>query len=72
MMWGYGWGFSSVSWVFMMLLWLLVGVGIFWLVRGMTGPRDERDDSARRMLDQRFAAGEITAEDYESRRRVLR
>ena len=56
----------------MVLLWSVIGAGIVWLVRGISGPRDERHNSVRRILDERFANGEITAEDYESRRRVLR
>ena len=72
MMWGYGWGNSWVDLVFMVVLWSLIGTGIFWLVRGGFATRDERYDSARRILDERFATGEITAEEYESRRRVLR
>jgi uncharacterized membrane protein len=72
MMWGYGWGSSGVDLVFMVLLWSLIGTGIFWLVRGGFATRDERHDSTRRILDERFATGEITAEDYGSCRRVLR
>lgn len=72
MMWGYGWGSSWVNVVFMVLLWSLMGTGIVWLVRSGFATRGERHDSARRLLDERFATGEITAEDYESRRRVLR
>ena len=72
MMWGYGWGSSGVNVIAMVLLWSLIGTGIVWIVRGRFATRDEQHDSARRLLDERFAAGEITAEDYESRRRVLR
>ncbi len=72
MMWGYGWGSSWVNVAFMMLVWAALGTGVVWFVRGGFATRGERRDSARRLLDERFATGEITAEDYESRRRVLR
>lgn len=72
MMWGYGWGFSWVGWIFMLLMWFLIVAGVIWLVRGVFDPRDAGYHCARRILDERFAAGEITAEEYESRRRYLR
>ncbi len=62
----------GVGMVLMVVLWTLIGTGIYWLVRSGFATRDERGQSARRVLDERFANGEITVEDYESRRRVLR
>jgi putative membrane protein len=72
MMWGYSWGFSWMGWALMVSLWLLLGSGFVWLVRARSEPRNESQNNARRVLDERFAAGEITASDYESRRRILR
>lgn len=76
MMWGYGWGMSWFGWTLMILIWLVVVAGVIWLVRALAGPRgsaggDAGGDSARRILDERFAAGEITPEDYEARRAAL-
>ncbi len=70
MMWGYGFG---LGWLLMVAWWALVVVGIVWLVRSLSGRQDEADPrSARRILDERFAAGELSVEEYEERRRVLR
>ena len=66
MMWGYGFG-----WLFMLAWWVLVVLAIVWLVRSVTDHGDNAA-SARRILDERFAAGELSIEEYEQRRRVLR
>jgi uncharacterized membrane protein len=54
---------------------VLVLAGIFLLFgrtgwRGRTSPT--RRESALEVLDRRFAQGELSAEEYQSRRRVLR
>ena len=71
MMWGYGFGWFG--WVFMMAWWVLLVLGVIWLVRAVSD-RSDRDatSSARRILDERFASGELSPEEYEARRRVLR
>lgn len=82
MMWGYG---SSMGW--MMWFWgilLLAGIALLVLVavrlsgtgrtpdgpRGMSGP-DAGRTRAQRILDERFARGELTEEEYSGRLRVL-
>jgi putative membrane protein len=68
---GSGW------WVLMMigmlLFWALVIAGVVWLVRSGAGqaPRDSAK-SANDMLDDRLAAGEISVEEYQQRRQLLR
>jgi putative membrane protein len=70
-----------------MLVWLafviglivLVGLGIRWLLRNtaagrqVTGAegRSPGDDAAMAALRERFARGEIDAQEFEERRRVL-
>ena len=52
----------------------MVVFGIVALFRGSgrPGPRDgHRDGDARRILDERFARGEIDAEEYRSRQSTL-
>ena len=71
MMWGYGFGWFG--WLFMLAWWALMVVGIVWLVRSVSDRGDGASpSSARRILDERFASGELSQEDYEARRRVLR
>lgn len=78
---GYGYGGSGVGMVLiMMLFWLpLIGLGI-WLVARVTrsqpnaaapSAQHHAADSARGILDRRFAKGEISAEQYTEMRRVL-
>ena len=65
------WGMSGMM-VFMVLAWLLLIVavvaGAWWLVRTVT--RHRRDD-ALTILRERYARGEISREEYDSRRRDL-
>lgn len=72
MMSGFGWGMSWGGWFFMIVVLALLVAGVVWLVRAATGPREESRDSARKILDERLASGEISAEEYEARRRALR
>jgi putative membrane protein len=57
-----GWGYG---WFFMLTFWVLFAVGLVWLVTTLTRGSD---GGARRILDERFAAGELTPEEYEHRR----
>ncbi len=66
MMWGNGW----FGWVFMVLMLALVLGGVLWLVRGSVNGGDR--NQARKILDERLAAGEISIQEYEERRRLLR
>lgn len=76
--WGWGsgaWGMGAWGWIAMVLLWVLVILGIVWLVRQLLPSqgrsRDGREDRALEVLRERFARGEISAEEYESRRHTL-
>lgn len=70
MMGGYGW---MMGWAW--LFWLLLVIGLVLLgivaVRAFTGGIGE-DRSARRILDERYARGEITTEEYRERLKTLR
>lgn len=59
--WGWGMGFGMVA------FWVLIGVGIWFLVRSSL----PREDGPSEILAERFARGEISAEEYDERRRVL-
>jgi putative membrane protein len=75
MMYGYGYGFWGMF--AGMLIMLLVLIGLVWLIvwavrrsdsgRGMDG----RPQNAREILDQRYARGEITREQYEQMKQDL-
>ena len=75
MMWGFGWWVGGLLW--MALFWGLIVAGVVWLVRATTdGPgrgetwRGDRD-SARVILDERFASGELSVAEYRERREAV-
>lgn len=72
MMWGSGWWVGGLVW--MVLFWGLLAAGIVWLVRAAMdglGRGDGRGDdrgSARVLLDERLASGELSVAEYRERR----
>jgi putative membrane protein len=74
MMHGYGHHMGVGGWLLLSLLaltfWVvLIGAAVA-VIRSLTG-RQQAGDDARRLLDERFARGEIDAEDYAARRDLL-
>jgi putative membrane protein len=74
--WHGGWG--SGGWVamsvMMLLFWGLIIVGVIAATRSWRpGPHDGHggQSTAMRLLDERFARGEIDEEDYRKRRDLL-
>jgi putative membrane protein len=67
MMW---WG-SGYGWIWMLLSWVVIIGLVVWAVT-VFGGRDARGrhgpPSARHILDERFARGEIDEEEYRRRR----
>jgi putative membrane protein len=66
---GWGYGFMTIS---MVLLWAALIIGVVALVRylGRTGQRDTNAPprpTAEQLLAERFARGEIDAEEYRAR-----
>jgi putative membrane protein len=70
MMWQDGWGAGNwlVMSVIMLLFWVLVIGFVVWLVRGRLDAPQPDVNRARQILDERFARGEIDAEEYRQRR----
>jgi putative membrane protein len=68
---------AFVLWLaFVVLLLLLVILAIRWLIRQLNSPStapaaDAGEDRALATLRERFARGEIDADEYEQRRRTL-
>lgn len=70
---GWGWGLMTVS---MVLFWVLLIVAIVALVRYLMRAEREKGssaaDSAERLLAERYARGDIDAEQYRERLATLR
>jgi putative membrane protein len=75
-MMGWGMGFGIFGLLFMLLFWVILILAAVWLVRALFGngrPRysNHEPQSAREILDQRYARGEITREQYEMMKKDL-
>lgn len=71
---GWAWGLGmGLGWLSMLAFWGAVIVGVVLLVRrlGGTAAGPDREDEALETLRRRYAAGEISHEEFEERRRVL-
>lgn len=66
--WGWGWGLMAMHGIGWLLLLAVVVIAAVVLLRGLgAGERrpEPRGRSAREVLDARYAAGEISREDYQ-------
>lgn len=61
----------------MIFFWIVVIVGIVWLVKALGGSnfqfptQSKGEQSAREILDQRYARGELDHEEYENMKKDL-
>ncbi len=67
MMWGYG-GFGFL---WMALFWIGIALLVTWAVRRGNEDLAPAHRRALEILEERFAGGEIDAEEFEARRRAL-
>lgn len=76
MMDGYGMGGFGFGWIFMILWWALIIVGIVALVKWVATSsggdgRSGGDSKALDILKQRYARGEIDEQEFQKRKRDL-
>ncbi|WP_310828708.1 SHOCT domain-containing protein [Paenibacillus pedocola] len=71
MMMGYGFGFGIFGLVINFLL--ILGV-VYWVIKWVRGGGESHinDNTPERILNERFARGEITEEEYLRMKRILR
>jgi putative membrane protein len=73
---GMGWGIAMLA--AMVLFWVVLIGAAVWLVRYLVGERDrpgargQGPGEAVRILERRFAAGEIDADEYRERHSTLK
>ncbi len=77
MMWGPGWGMGIWGWIWMIINWLfwigiLVGIAVL-VVRLFQQPGGgSKGEDPRTILKRRYAAGQITREEFERMKQELR
>ena len=65
----FGWGFGF-GWIFMILVWGLAIVGIIAVFKWLSGSSTQQM-SAREIVQQRYARGEIDQQEYQEKMRDL-
>ena len=66
------WGAWELHWGWMVVVWGVVLAIVVWAVVRLTASdRTEHRPSAREILDERYARGELDEEEYRRRRREL-
>jgi len=69
-MWWWGWGLGMMAMMF--LFWFLVIAGFILGLRWLLGRgRGEKDDTALKILRERYARGEINKEEFEAKKKDL-
>lgn len=75
MMWGPGWNNWWAGLLMMAVFWGVLVAIVFFLLRSLSSRSDRdgnaRPSEARAILEERFARGEISEEEFEKRRQVL-
>lgn len=70
--WGHGGGWMAVWWPLAVLFWIAVLGLLVWLVlRSLRSSRGSDGGTARELLAQRYARGEIGDDEYRERLAVL-
>ena len=66
--WGMGWGFPFLG----PIVWILVLIGIVYLVRWLVSSRDERvQESPLDILKKRYARGEIDRDTFQRMKKEI-
>lgn len=67
MMWGYGW----FGFLWMVLLWVGAILLVAWAIRRPDEYTKRSGSRALEILEERFARGEVSADEFQTRRREL-
>lgn len=73
-MYGYGMGWGWFGSILMVLFWVLLILGIIYLVKVIAGGRittSPREETALDILKKRYARGEIDTEEFTRKKREL-
>lgn len=73
MQWGnYGWG-MGFGWLFMIIFWILIILGVVYLVKQFAGEakKVEKTETALHILKKRYAKGEINKDEFEEKKKDI-
>ncbi len=71
-MYGYGMGWGWSGFIFMIAFWVLVILGIVYLVKAIAGRgASSKEEMPLDILKKRYARGEIDAEEFARKKRDL-
>ena len=70
---GMGFGGFGLGWLFMILFWALVIMGIVYIINHLiVGNKiSVKQETAEELLKKRYAAGEISRDEFNDRRSVI-
>ncbi|EKE14888.1 MAG: hypothetical protein ACD_12C00254G0001, partial [uncultured bacterium] len=68
---GWGTGFSFLGWLFMILFWGLIILGIIALIRSLAKSGQIKEKTPLDILKDRYAKGEIDQNEYETKKKEL-
>ena len=75
MMSGWGMGFGLFGWLMMLLFWILIIVGVVFVVRWFISEGKAKglrtEETALDILKKRYASGEIDKDQFETMKREL-
>jgi putative membrane protein len=67
---GWGW-WMMMGWIWMVVFWGIIIWAVVTVAGRLGGDRSSDDDTAMALLERRYAAGEISKEEFEERRQTL-
>ncbi len=68
----YAWHDTPWMWLTMVVFWVLLAVAVYYVLSGPRGPTlPRRGPRAIEILEERYARGELSAEEYHERRQTL-
>jgi len=71
MYWGnHGWGMGA-GWLFMIIFWAFVILGIIYLLKLVIGAEKQKGETSLEVLKKRYVKGEITKEEFEEKKKDI-
>lgn len=72
MMEGYGYGMGSGMWIFGLIFWILILIGLVLLIKYLwEGGGARKEESALEILKKKYAKGEISKEEFEEKKKDI-